>query len=48
MAHIALLRKNPPLENSVALHLNKLESHLAKDALCHAWLKLAQWFWGRS
>ena len=31
----------------VALHLNKLESPSAKDALCQVWLKLAQWFWRR-
>ena len=34
-----------PLEKGVALHLNKLESTLPKDALCQVWLKLAQWFW---
>ena len=34
-----------PLENSMALHLNKLESTLPKDALCQLWLKLAEWFW---
>ena len=28
-------------------HLNKLESPSPKDALCQAWLKLAQWFWRR-
>ena len=32
----------------VALHLNKLEFRTPKDALCHIWLKLAQWFWRRS
>ena len=32
-----------PLENAVALHLNKLESpSLKDDALCQVWLKLAQ------
>ena len=31
----------------VALHLNKLESFLPKDALSQAWFKLAQWFWRR-
>ena len=36
-----------PLEKGMALHLNKLESPLSKDALCHVWLKLAQWFWRR-
>ena len=30
-----------------ALHLNKLETPLPKDALCQVWLKLAQWFWRR-
>ena len=34
-----------PLEKNAALHLNKLESPLPKDALCQVWLKLAQWFW---
>ena len=32
------------LEKGGALHLNKLESSLPKDALCQVWLKLAQWF----
>ena len=36
-----------PLEKGAALHLNKFESPPPKDALCHVWLKLAQWFWGR-
>ena len=36
------------LLSHVALHLNKLESPPSKDALCHVWLKLAQWFWRRS
>ena len=35
------------LEKGGALHLNKLESPLPKDALCQVWLKLAQWFWRR-
>ena len=30
-----------PLEQVIALHLNKLESPLPKDALCQVWLKLA-------
>ena len=30
-----------------ALHLNKLESSLPKNALFQVWLKLAQWFWRR-
>ena len=33
-----------PLENGVALHLNKFESPSPKDALCQVWLKLAKWF----
>ena len=37
-----------PLEKGVALHLNKFESPLPKDALCQVWLKLAQWFLRRS
>ena len=36
-----------PFEKGVALHLNKLESSLPKDALCPVWLKMAQWFWRR-
>ena len=28
-----------PLEKNAALHLNKLESPLPKDALCQVWLK---------
>ena len=36
-----------PLEKCGALHLNKLESPLPKDALCQIWSKLAQWFWRR-
>ena len=40
-------RKNPYLlyENSMVLHLNKLESPSFKDALCQVWLKLAQRLW---
>ena len=34
-------------ENLLVLHLNKLESPSAKDALYQDWLKLAQWFWRR-
>ena len=37
-----------PFEKGGALHLNKLESPLHKDALCQVWLKLARWFWRRS
>ena len=29
----------------MVLHLNKLESSLPKDTLCHIWLKLAELFW---
>ena len=36
------------LEKGRALHLNKLESPSAKDALCQVWLKLVQWFLRRS
>ena len=35
------------LEKDGALHLNKLESHSPKNALCQVWLKLAQRFWRR-
>ena len=31
------------LEKSVALHFNKLEYPLHKEALCQVWLKLAKW-----
>ena len=43
----SLFRNYLPLENGGALHLNKLESPLPKDALCQVVLKLAQWFWRR-
>ena len=43
-----LFRYYLPLEKGVALHLNKLECLLPKDAWCQVWLKLAQWFWRRS
>ena len=36
-----------PLEKGGALHLNKFESPLSKDAFCEVWLKLAQRFWRR-
>ena len=36
-----------PFEKGMALHLNKLESPLPKDALCQVWLKLDQWYWRR-
>ena len=32
-----------PLGKTVALHLNKLESTLPKNALCQVWLKLVHW-----
>ena len=32
----------------MALHLNKLESPLPKDALFQVWLKLTQWFWRKN
>ena len=41
---IFAISKLSPLEQGVALYLNKLESPLPKDALCRVWLKLAQWF----
>ena len=44
---LSLFRNYLPLEKGGALHLNKLESPLPKDALCYVWLKLAQWFWRR-
>ena len=31
----------------MTIHLNKFESPLPKDTLCHVWLKLTQWFWRR-
>ena len=43
----SLFRNYLPLEKGRALHLNKLEFPSPKDALCHVWLKLAQWFWMR-
>ena len=36
-----------PLEKGGALCLNKHEFSSPQDALCHVWLKLAQWFWRR-
>ena len=33
-----------PLEKGMAVHLNKLESPSANNALWHVWLKLALWF----
>ena len=43
----SLFRNYLPLKKGGAHHLNKLESPSPKDALCHVWLKLAQWFWRR-
>ena len=34
-----------PWKYCEALNMNKLQSPSARDALCHVWLKLAQWFW---
>ena len=31
----------------MTVHFNKIVSPSPKDALCHVWLKLAQWFWRR-
>ena len=36
-----------PLEKSIVLHLNKLESPSLKNALCQILLILAHWFWRR-
>ena len=36
-----------PVEKGVALHLNKLEFPLPKNALCLVWLKSARRFWRR-
>ena len=44
---IFAIRYYIPFEQGGALHFNKLESLLPKDALCQVWLKLAQWFWSR-
>ena len=41
----SLFRNYLPLEKDRALHMNNVESPLAKDALCQVWSKLAQWFW---
>ena len=42
-----LFRYYLPLKKGMALHLNKLETPLPKDALCEDWLKLAKRFWRR-
>ena len=44
ISSISLLPNYLPLKKEYALHLNKFESPLPKDALCKACLKLAQWF----
>ena len=36
-----------PLEQGVAIHLNKFESPLLKNALCQVWLNWPVWFWRR-
>jgi hypothetical protein len=36
------------LGKGVVIHLYDSESPLPKDALCQVWLKLTQWFWGRT
>ena len=43
----SLLCNYLPLENSMALYLNKLEFPSPKDALCQVRLKLVMWFWRR-
>ena len=45
--YFLLFRNYLPLEKGGALHLNKLKSPSAKDALRQVWLKLAQWFYRR-
>ena len=40
-------RYNLPLEKGLALHLNKFECPLTKDALCQILLKLDKGFWRR-
>ena len=42
---IPLFRNNLPLEKGGALHLNKLELLIHKNALCKVWSKSTQWFW---
>ena len=41
----SLFRNYLPLKKGGALHLNRLEFLLSKNALCQVWLKLTQWFW---
>ena len=43
----SLFRYYLPLGIDRAHHLNTLKSLLLNDALCLAWLKLAQWLWRR-
>ena len=43
----SLFQNYLPFEKGRALHLNKLESTLLKDALYQVWLKLVWWFWRR-
>ena len=44
----SLSRNYLPLEKGGALHLNKPESPLPKDALCQVCLNLVQWLWRRA
>ena len=50
MNHIAHLRNRlfSPLGRGRGPSFQKLKCSFLKDALCHVWLKLAQWFWRRS
>ena len=45
MTEFSLFHNYLPLEKVLACHLNKLEPPSPKNALCHVWSKLAQWFW---
>ena len=40
-----VLQKKIFFGRRIAPLFDKLESPPSKDALCHVWLKLAQWFW---
>ena len=33
------------MKKDITLDLNKPESPLTENVLCHIWLKLAQWYW---
>ena len=44
---LAPFRNYLPLKKGGALHMNKFENPLHKNALCHVSLKLAQCFWRR-